>query len=88
MSGLCLAGKTALITGASRGIGLGITCALAKMGVHCILLGRNLGALEKELSKLPSGKHNCFVGDIASVDTWNKFEHENACIWLLHKTNL
>ncbi len=37
-AGLALKGKTALITGAARGIGLGIAADLAKQGVHIALL--------------------------------------------------
>lgn len=74
-----LAGKTALITGASRGIGLGITQILARNGVSCILVGRDAETLDAKLAELPSGGHSRFSGDVASVDTWAKFESENAC---------
>ena len=72
-----LAGKTALITGASRGIGLGITHLLAKNGVSCILVGRNAETLDAKVGELPSGGHFRFSGDVASVNTWAKFENEN-----------
>jgi len=74
-----LVAKTALITGASRGIGLGITHLLAENGVSCILVGRNSETLDKKLAELPSGGHSRFSGDVASVDTWAKFESENVC---------
>ena len=51
-----LKGKTALITGASRGIGVYIAKALAKEGMNLILVSRNSDALkevENELSTLP-----------------------------------
>jgi short chain dehydrogenase len=70
-------GKTALITGASRGIGLGIAHSLARNGVSCILVGRNTETLDEQLKKLPSGGHSQFTGDVASVDTWSRFETEN-----------
>lgn len=42
-----LTGKTALVTGASRGIGAGIAKELAAKGAHVILLARTQGALEE-----------------------------------------
>lgn len=77
MNAHLLAGKTALITGASRGIGLGIAHSLARNGVSCILLGRDPETLDLQLAKLPSGAHSRSAGDVASVDTWTRFESEN-----------
>ena len=51
---LNLKNKTALITGASRGIGLAIKQALEKEGVECISWSRETGQdLEKEMPELP-----------------------------------
>jgi len=75
-----LAGKTALITGASRGIGLGITRSLAHNGVNCILVGRDPHTLDSQLAQLPSaakGHHARFAGDVAAKETWTRFEEEN-----------
>ena len=42
-----LSGKTALVTGASRGIGKVIALALAKAGAHVLALARTSGGLEE-----------------------------------------
>jgi NAD(P)-dependent dehydrogenase (short-subunit alcohol dehydrogenase family) len=42
-----LAGRLALVTGASRGIGRAAALALAGEGAHVVLLARTLGALEE-----------------------------------------
>ncbi|MCK5424706.1 MAG: SDR family NAD(P)-dependent oxidoreductase [Emcibacter sp.] len=42
-----LEGKVALVTGATRGIGAGVTLALARAGAHIIMVGRTTGALEE-----------------------------------------
>jgi NAD(P)-dependent dehydrogenase (short-subunit alcohol dehydrogenase family) len=47
-----LSGKTALIVGASRGIGLAIAKEVARAGANTILASRNLEALEKNAEEL------------------------------------
>jgi NAD(P)-dependent dehydrogenase (short-subunit alcohol dehydrogenase family) len=56
-----LKGKVALITGASRGIGLAIAQALAGEGCNLILPGRTVTALEKTARKLASSKVRVLV---------------------------
>ena len=50
-----LTGKRALITGSSRGIGLGLAEALARAGAAIILNGRDHGALEQAARQLRQG---------------------------------
>lgn len=42
-----LAGRVALVTGASRGIGAAVALALARDGAHCVLTARSQGGLEE-----------------------------------------
>ena len=45
-------GKTALVTGASRGIGLALARGLGQAGAHLILNGRNQQALDEAVELL------------------------------------
>ena len=47
-----LAGKTALVAGASRGIGLAIAQGLAAAGAHTVLAARSVDKLEEHATKL------------------------------------
>ena len=67
-----LEGKVAVITGASRGIGLAISEALAEAGCKLCVTARNNGPLQKAAQELKAYKteilaKNCDVGDPASV---------------------
>ena len=67
-----LTGKVALITGASRGIGLAIARALATQGCHLLITGRTLPQLEKASRELAGQKvtvvaQTCDVRDPKSV---------------------
>lgn len=69
-----LKGKTALITGAGKGIGRSIALALAAEGVHVGLLARTAKDLQNLTDELKSEGHNCSmvtadVSDIQSVNT-------------------
>jgi gluconate 5-dehydrogenase len=61
-----LSGKTALVVGASRGIGLAIARDLAAAGAHCIIAARSLDALEKEAAGL---RGEGFSASTLRVDT-------------------
>jgi len=41
-----LAGRLALVTGASRGLGAAAALAFAREGAHCVLVARTVGGLE------------------------------------------
>lgn len=63
---LGLAGRRALVTGSSRGIGLGVARALASEGCLVTLNGRHADALELLLGELPGADH--IVADVATEE--------------------
>ena len=58
------AGKTALLTGASGGLGRAIATALAERDVALILSGRDREALEELAASLPGSGHRILVADL------------------------
>lgn len=69
--------KTAIITGASGGIGSAIAQRLAKEGYSCVLVGRNTCKLETVLRGLSTGRtatstssHRIQIGDVGSENFW------------------
>ena len=70
-----LKGKTALITGATKGLGRGAAIALAQAGANVIAIGRNqneLNTLEKIIKKLKVKYKsiNCDVNDYYKIKTY------------------
>lgn len=67
-----LEGKTALICGASRGIGAATARIMAKAGANVILASRSetqLQALLSEISSLGKGEHQILVLDLEDTDS-------------------
>lgn len=67
-----LDGRTALVTGASKGLGLAAVCALAQAGARVILTARDAAALNEVAAALTAAGHDAEVlaldvTDIATV---------------------
>lgn len=63
-----LKGKTILVTGASSGIGKGISIVCSKMGASVILTGRNEERLRNVCNVLLESEFQMFVADLMSED--------------------
>lgn len=74
MTTINLSGKTALITGASRGIGAAVAKAYAKAGAHVILLARNTRKLERidDAIREEGGKSTLLPLDLTKFDEVDK----------------
>ena len=68
------AGKTALITGASRGIGAAVAKLLAAHGAHVVLVARTVGGLEAvdDEIKRTGGKATLMPLDLTDLDALDK----------------
>ena len=68
-----LNGRTAVVTGASRGIGAGIAAALGAEGVRVVMLARNEAKLKEQSERIPgSVPVACDVTDAKSIDRATK----------------
>jgi 3-oxoacyl-[acyl-carrier protein] reductase len=63
-----LAGKIAIVTGGSRGIGRAIAAALAAEGAQVALCARGAEALEAARAALPGGPHLAVAADVGTPD--------------------
>ena len=61
-----LTGKTALVTGASKGIGKAIALAYGKAGANVVATGRNVSEIDDVVSRIQSGGGNA-LGVIADL---------------------
>ncbi|KAJ0125228.1 3-oxoacyl-acyl carrier protein reductase [Diaporthe amygdali] len=80
---ISLAGKAALITGGSRGIGLAIATRLANEGVSCLLVARNADTLKAACSQLPqkttgTRPHGFFAGEAGDTAIWDSIGRQLA----------
>jgi short-subunit dehydrogenase len=64
-----LSGKTALITGASRGIGAECARALAGAGALIVMLARDKAAMDARARDLPGSGHRVYACDLSEPDT-------------------
>ncbi|WDM77634.1 SDR family oxidoreductase [Xanthomonas cucurbitae] len=62
-----LAGKTILVTGASKGIGEAVAQACARAGARVIVAGRDEQRLQAVLASLSGEGHRLFVGDLSNA---------------------
>jgi short-subunit dehydrogenase len=67
-----LAGRSALLTGATGGLGRAIAAALAGRGAKLVLSGRSADALEALAAELPGEGHRIAPADLAQIGAAEK----------------
>lgn len=75
-----LDGRTALITGASKGLGKAMAIALAAEGVHVGLVSRDAGLLDTVAGEIAAagGKASAFPADVTSEEQVRQLERDVA----------
>lgn len=63
-----LTGKTALVTGASKGIGRAIALQFAQAGADIVAVSRDADSLQKLINELPPGNHQFIDVDFSNSD--------------------
>ncbi|HSS05152.1 MAG TPA: SDR family NAD(P)-dependent oxidoreductase [Solirubrobacterales bacterium] len=71
-----LSGRTALLTGATGGLGRAIAVAIAARGARLILSGRKAEALEALAAELPGDGHRAVPSDLAEAGAAEKLAAE------------
>ena len=71
-----LSGHSALLTGATGGLGRAIAAALAARGTRLILSGRKAGALEALAAELPGDGHRTVPAELAEAGAAEKLAAE------------
>ena len=68
-----LTGKTVIVTGATNGVGLGTSRALAKAGAHVILAVRNTDLGEQRAAEIAGGSTSVVKLDLADLSSVRAF---------------
>jgi retinol dehydrogenase-14 len=74
-----MAGKTVLVTGASRGIGKATALGLATMGAHLAITGRDRGRTEeaaREIRAASGGQVDAYVADLSAQSEVRRLAEE------------
>ena len=71
-----LEGKTVLVTGASSGIGRGISVECSKMGARVVINGRNQERLQKTFDQLEGEGHIQIVADLSKQEDIERLANE------------
>ncbi len=71
-----LAGKTVLVTGASKGIGQAVARACANAGATLLICGRDADRLDETLASLQGSGHRIFAGDLSDAETLKQLAAE------------
>jgi 3-oxoacyl-[acyl-carrier protein] reductase len=70
-------GQTAIVCGASQGIGLAVSRILAEKGARVIGVARNLERLKFAFSQLPNpAVHKCFSVDFANINSVKRLNEQ------------